>query len=147
MKEIGVKKLTETALIPTRGSEGAVGYDMYSDEDVTIQPGKRYLVSTGIAFQFPKSIYSDMSYYARIAPRSGLAVKQGIDVFAGVVDPDYTGEVKVCLYNSGDSDFVVSKGDRIAQAIFTPILLPELEEVAELKQTARGADGFGSTGK
>ena len=93
---LGVKKLRYNARLPTRGSDGSVGYDLYSSEDATVpcQAG-RALVSTGIALSIPDGLYG------RVAPRSGLAVKHCINVGAGVIDPDYTGEVKVVLFNHG----------------------------------------------
>ena len=106
-----VKKLAPDAIIPTRGSAGAVGYDLYSADDVVVPPTHRTLISTGIAIVLPVGVYG------RVAPRSGLAVKSGIQVGAGVVDPDYTGEVKVVIFNHGHMDFQIKKGDRIAQLI------------------------------
>jgi len=135
-----VKKLHPDANITTRGSEGAVGYDLYSIDDVVISPTQRVTVATGIALGLPEGVYG------RIAPRSGLAVKYGIQVGAGVVDPDYTGEIKVVLFNHGDKDFEVKKGDRIAQLILERCETPDVEEVDDIKDTERGANGFGSTG-
>lgn len=137
-----VAKVHENARVPVRGSKGAAGYDLSSVEQCTIQPGDFKMVDTGIAVQFPSS------YYARVAPRSGLAAKFGIDVFAGVVDSDYTGSIRVILMNNSKLPFVVNEGDRVAQLIFTRIETPELEEVMynQLCATDRGADGFGSTG-
>jgi dUTP pyrophosphatase len=89
-----IKKLTYDAIIPTRGSGGAVGYDLYSTDEVVIPPTHRALIGTGVAIVLPPGVYG------RVAPRSGLAVKHGIQVGAGVVDPDYTGEVKVVLFQS-----------------------------------------------
>jgi len=141
MKTIDVKRLTVTAKLPTRGTPFAAGLDLYADEDCTILQGNRKLVSTGIAVQF------DAGHYLRIAPRSGLAVKSGIDVLAGVVDSDYRGEVRVALINLSSDAYVVHKGDRIAQAIVYEIDLPEVVEVAELTETVRGEGGYGSTGR
>ena len=109
---LGVKKLSYDAIIPTRGSDASVGYDLYSvvDTIVPCQTGNT-LVGTGIALSIPPGCYG------RVAPRSGLAVKHCIQVGAGVIDPDYTGEVKVVLFNHGDKDFEVKKGDRIAQLV------------------------------
>lgn len=98
-------------------------------------------VPTGISITVP--IYC----YARIAPRSGLTFKYGIQVGAGVIDSDYTGEIKVILFNHGENDFIIKTGDRIAQLIFEKIVTNELQEVEELVQTDRGSGGFGSTGK
>ena len=135
-----VKRLNEHATLPARGSPLAAGYDLSSSEDVSIPKGTRGLVGTGIAFTVPHETYG------RIAPRSGLVVKKGIQVGAGVIDRDYTGEVKVVLFNHGDEDFVIKKGDRIAQLIIEKIEMPEVKLVDELLVTERGEGGFGSTG-
>lgn len=139
--DLKVKLLSETAQPPTRGSEHAAGLDLYASEGVTILPGNRALVATGIAVEFPPG------NYLRIAPRSGLAVKQGIDVLAGVVDADYRGEVRVALINLGNKDVVIHEGDRIAQAILEKIEVPDVVLVDELSDTTRGAGGYGSTGR
>ncbi len=139
---LGVKKLSDDALVPTRGSGGAVGYDLYSTEDTVVprQVG-RALIGTGIALILPPGVYG------RVAPRSGLAVKYCINVGAGVIDPDYTGEVKVVLFNHGENDFEVKKGDRIAQLILERCETPPIDEIINLvKETERGSSGFGSTG-
>jgi dUTP pyrophosphatase len=139
---LGVKKLCYDARLPTRGSDGAVGYDLYSSEDATVpcQAG-RALVSTGIAIRLPEGVYG------RVAPRSGLAVKHCINVGAGVIDPDYTGEVKVVLFNHGMENFEIKKGDRIAQLILERCETPIIKEIGLLEETLRGSDGFGSTGE
>jgi len=137
---IRIKKLSPNAIIQTSGYGGAVGYDLYSNESVVVPPTHRALVGTGIAMVLPDGVYG------RVAPRSGLAVKHGIQVGAGVVDPDYTGEVKVVLFNHGDKDFEVKKGDRVAQLILERCETPEVEEVGTVEDTERGAGGFGSTG-
>jgi dUTP pyrophosphatase len=135
-----VKKLSEDAIIPTRGSGGAVGYDLYSMDDVIIKPLQRALVCTGIVIVLPSGVYG------RVAPRSGLAVKHGIQVGAGVIDPDYTGEIKVVLFNQGDKIFEVKKGDRIAQLVLEKCETPQIEEIGKIEETVRGSSGFGSTG-
>ncbi len=136
-----IKRLTENAKLPSRGSEGAAGYDLYSTSKNVIKPGERVLVSTGLAINLKHG------RYARIAPRSGLSVKYGIHVGAGVVDSDYRGEIKVLLYNlDTKNDFEVNIGDRIAQMIIEYCDTPEIEDVSELDDTVRGSDGFGSTG-
>lgn len=135
-----VKRLRENVHLPTRGSSGAVGYDLYSDEDVVVPRGGRALVGTGVACVLP------VGTYGRVAPRSGLAVKHGINVGAGVVDPDYTGEVKVLLFNHGADAFEVKRGDRVAQLILERCETPDVEEVGAIEDTERGAGGFGSTG-
>ena len=131
---LGVKKLGYDSILPTRGSGGAVGYDLYSNCDGVIAKGKRGLISTGIAV------------YGRVAPRSGLAVKHGIQIGAGVIDPDYTGEISVVIFNMGDADFEVKKGDRVAQLVLEKCETPPVEEIGLLQETLRGDSGFGSTG-
>jgi dUTP pyrophosphatase len=138
---LGIKKLSSDAILPTRGSIGAVGYDLYSNYDGVIPTSERMLISTGIAVVLPKGVYG------RVAPRSGLAVKHGVQVGAGVIDPDYTGEVKVVLFNHGEKDFEVKKGDRIAQLVLEKCETPLIEEISIVDDTERGSGGFGSTGK
>ncbi len=135
-----VKLLTPSAKMPTRGSAHAAGYDLYAASAIRIDPGGRGLVSTGISIAIP------VDSYARIAPRSGLAVKNGIQTGAGVVDSDYRGEVKVLLFNQGDAEFKVNEGDRIAQLLLEKVYTPEVEGVENLEESVRGAGGFGSTG-
>lgn len=135
-----VKKLSPEANIPTRGSKGSAGYDLYSNEDYSFSPRERKLISTGISI----SVQPDC--YGRIAPRSGLSV-QGFDVGAGVVDSDFTGHIKVLLINNSKNTQSIKKGDRIAQLILEKIYTPEIETVDELCSTERGENGFGSTGK
>ena len=139
---LGVKKLSYDAILPTRGSDRSVGYDLYSSVDAVVpcQSGN-VLVGTGIAISIPDGLYG------RVAPRSGLAVKHCIDVGAGVIDPDYTGEIKVVLFNHGVEDFEIKKGDRIAQLILERCETPLIKEIGLLEETIRGSDGFGSTGK
>ena len=136
-----VKKIVSHAIIPTRATEGSAGLDISSSVDMFIPSHKWLAVPTGISIMVPKDCY------ARLAPRSGLAFKYGIQVGAGVIDSDYTGEIKVILFNHGENDFTIKTGDRIAQLIFEKIFTDELEEVEELVKTERGAGGFGSTGK
>lgn len=135
------KKLTEDAVIPTRGSEQAAGLDLTSVEDKIIYGGTREIIATGLSCALP------ISTYLRIAPRSGLAAKHGIDVLAGVVDSDYRGEIKVILQNLDTEPFHVKKGDRIAQGIIEIFVHAEIEDVDDLMDTDRGDGGFGSTGK
>lgn len=132
------------AQVPTRATPGAAGMDMHAAEDAVVPPNGAWVaVETGIVLQFPPTVY------ARIAPRSGLAFKHGIQVGAGVIDSDYTGSVKVILFNHGTAPFTVQPGDRIAQVIFEKIETPDLVECAleDLAATERGAGGFGSTGR
>jgi dUTP pyrophosphatase len=135
-------KLSDSAKVPSRANPTDAGADIYSIEQCIIQPLERKAISTGIRMEIPEG------YYARIAPRSGLAVKNGIDVLAGVVDSSYRGEIKVVLYNSDKSNsFFVNPGDRIAQLIIEKHYNFDLIEVVEeLSDTDRGSGGFGSTG-
>lgn len=137
---IEFKKLSENAKVPLRGSEGAAGYDLYSVDSVTIVPGERKLIKTDIAVSIP------YGFYGRVAPRSGLAFKNGIDVLAGVIDSDYRNGVGVILINLGKDDFVVNVGDRVAQLIIEYCKQVDFTEVSELETSIRGLGGFGSTG-
>ncbi|XP_039979496.1 deoxyuridine 5'-triphosphate nucleotidohydrolase, mitochondrial isoform X2 [Xiphias gladius] len=133
-------KLSEHATTPTRGSAKAAGYDLYSAYDYSIGPMDKAIVKTDIQIAVPHGCYG------RVAPRSGLAVKNFIDVGAGVVDEDYRGNVGVVLFNFSKDTFEVKKGDRIAQLVCERICYPDLEEQKTLDETERGAGGFGSTG-
>ncbi|TMW59987.1 hypothetical protein Poli38472_000029 [Pythium oligandrum] len=135
-----VKKLTELAIIPTRGSALAAGYDLSSAYDAVIPARGKGLVKTDLAIAVPHGCY------ARVAPRSGLALKKFIDTGAGVIDEDYRGNVGVVLFNHAEEDFVVSRGDRIAQLIIEKIEYADIDVVDEIDETERGAGGFGSTG-
>ncbi|RZC42099.1 deoxyuridine 5'-triphosphate nucleotidohydrolase [Asbolus verrucosus] len=133
-------KVIPEAFPPTRGSRKAAGYDLKSAFDCTVPARGKALVDTGLKIELPEGCYG------RIAPRSGLAVKNFIDVGAGVVDEDYRGVIKVVLFNHSDSPFEIKSGDRIAQFICERIYYPDLEEVKDLTETERGEGGFGSTG-
>ncbi|QRW22316.1 dUTP diphosphatase [Rhizoctonia solani] len=135
-----IKRLSEKAKLPTRGSALAAGYDLYSAEQKTIPARGKALVDTQISIAVP------VGTYGRVAPRSGLASKFMIDTGAGVIDADYRGVVFVLLFNHSDQDFQVEEGDRIAQLIIEKIQTPEVMEVQDLEETLRGAGGFGSTG-
>lgn len=133
-------KMSERAHAPTKGSPLAAGYDLYSAIDTTIEPRGKALIQTDLKVAVPHGTYG------RVAPRSGLAAKNFIDVGAGVVDKDYRGPLGVVLFNHADVPFEVKQGDRIAQFICERIVYPELLEVEDLDQTERGEGGFGSTG-
>jgi dUTP pyrophosphatase len=140
--QINVKKLSENATIPTQGTSFAAGYDLYAAEDAVVVCGTRKLIKTNVSMEITPG------YYGRIAPRSGLAYKNGIDVLAGVIDSDYRGDIGVILYNTDKNiDFTVKKGDRIAQIIFEACYIATLNNVDNLDNTLRQAGGFGSTGK
>ena len=135
-----VKRLSDDAILPVRGSPHSAGYDLASSQDSIIKAGERGIVKTDLSIACP------VGTYARIAPRSGLAVKKFIDVGAGVVDADYRGAVGVVLFNFGSEDFEVTKGDRIAQLILEQVSMVDAVEVQDLSETVRGEGGFGSTG-
>jgi dUTP pyrophosphatase len=140
--QLKILRIDSHAVIPDKGSFEAAGYDLYSIEENYLSPGQRKLFRTGIKLAIP------LGLYARIAPRSGLAFKKGIDVMAGVVDSDYTGEISVILINLGQEHVKISKGDKIAQMIFehhTNMQITEILNEQDLKSTQRGSKGFGST--
>ncbi|QHN71006.1 Trimeric dUTPase domain protein [Mollivirus kamchatka] len=134
----------KNAFMPKRADQGAAGYDLQSSsrETLTLTRGERLLIPTGLKMAIPKG------HYGRIAPRSGLALKNGLDVGAGVVDSSYRGKVGVILFNHSDQDFEIKHGDRIAQLILERISTPVLQQVQkdELGETERGEGGYGSTG-
>jgi dUTP pyrophosphatase len=128
--------------LPAYATEGAAGMDVVSAEDVTIQPGARHPVATGLALAIPAG------YEIQVRPRSGLAIRHGITVpnTPGTIDSDYRGELKVLLINHGSEPFAIARGDRVAQLVLAPVVQASWREVEELDATARGAGGFGSTG-
>jgi dUTP pyrophosphatase len=134
------KRLHPAARLPTRGSPLAAGLDLYAVERVTIPAGGRVAVRTGLAAEIPAG------FYGRVAPRSGLAVRYGLDVLAGVIDADYRGEILCALVNHGGEPFEVEAGARIAQLVVESIALPAPAWAEDLEETERGAGGFGSTG-
>jgi dUTP pyrophosphatase len=141
---VKIKKLSPNATIPTKAHLSDAGWDLYSSEDICIGPGERALVSTNISMSIPNG------FVGLIWPRSGLSVKKGIDVLAGVIDATYRGEVKVCLLNTGksweDDVFIINAGDRIAQILFQEVPHFNLVEVQDLDSTDRAENGFGSSG-
>ncbi|XBW34554.1 hypothetical protein QEN19_000116 [Hanseniaspora menglaensis] len=140
--QLKIQLRSAAAKVPTKGSVTAAGYDLYASQATTIKARGQGLVSTDVSFTVP------VGTYGRIAPRSGLAVKNGISTGAGVVDRDYTGEVKVVLFNHSENDFEVKLGERVAQLILERIVEDaEIVVVESLEESARGAGGFGSTGK
>ncbi len=131
--------------LPSYATAGSAGMDLRAaiDSPVAIPPGGRVAVPTGIAIAIPEG------YEAQVRPRSGLAIKHGVTVVnaPGTIDSDYRGEVAVILGNLGDSAFVINRGDRIAQVVVAPVSRAEWRVISDLDETARGAGGFGSTGK
>ena len=128
--------------LPAYESPGAAGMDLRAAEDATLRPGGRVLMPTGFAVALPDT------HEAQVRPRSGLAVKYGVTVLnsPGTIDSDYRGEIKVPLINHGPDDFIIKRGDRIAQMIVAAVARATLQEVAGLDDTARGGKGFGSSG-
>ncbi len=143
--EIKIKKLNKNAVIPTRGSKYAAGYDLYAciDEDITIAPHQNVKIGTGLAIAVPEG------YFGAIFARSGLAAKQNLRPAncVGVADSDYRGEYIVALHNDSNEERIVKNGDRIAQLVIMPFLSAEFLETDILDETERGEGGFGSTGK
>lgn len=147
--EIKVKKLKENAILPTRGSEYAAGYDLYAlieDNDntwITIPPHSTMKVGTGLSFELPNETF------AAIFARSGLATKQGLRPAncVGVCDSDYRGEYIVAVHNDSNEEKIIKGGERIAQMVLMPYIPMTFTEVSELEDTNRGDGGFGSTGK
>lgn len=142
--DIAVKRLDHAGdlSLPAYETAGSAGMDVRAAESLTIAPGQRGLAGTGFAFAIPAG------YEIQVRPRSGLAFKKGISIpnTPGTIDSDYRGELKVILINHGDEDFVIERGDRIAQIIVAPVQRGVLVEVADLDDTDRGSGGFGSTG-
>ena len=134
------KQLDSRAMLPQRGSALAAGLDVCSIEDVEIGPKQRVMAKTGLAVAIPPG------FYGRIAPRSGLAAKNGLDVLAGVIDSDYRGEICCLLYNTSDEVIKLAAGSKICQLIIEQIITPDAAWATDLDETARGAGGFGSTG-
>jgi dUTP pyrophosphatase len=128
--------------LPAYATAGAAGMDVVSAEDVTIAPGARHAVATGLAMAIPDG------FEIQVRPRSGLALKHGITVpnTPGTIDSDYRGELKVILINHGTVPFEIRRGDRVAQLVLAPVTRAGWIEVETLDDTARGAGGFGSTG-
>ena len=139
------KKLKDSAIEPTKGSEKSAGYDLYANIDngghVVINPGETVVIGTGLSFELPDNTF------AAIFARSGLSTKSGLAPAnkVGVCDSDYRGEYKIALHNHSNTSAIVHNGDRIAQMVVMPFIPVELEE-GELSETARGSGGFGSTG-
>ena len=143
--KVKYKKLKDSAIEPTKGSEKAAGYDLYANingnDSITINPGETVVIGTGLSFELPDNTF------AAIFARSGLSTKSGLAPAnkVGVCDSDYRGEYKVPLHNHSNIPATVNHGDRIAQMVIMPFIPIELEE-GELSDTARGSGGFGSTG-
>ncbi len=140
MVKLKVKKLIENAKLPYYELENSAGLELSSTQHACLEQGQRMLIKTGIAVEIPEG------HVGLIWPRSGLSVKKGTDILAGVIDSSYRGEINVVLLNTGYDDLVIKPGERIAQLLIQPIVNAEIEEVEELSKTTRGENGFGSTG-
>ena len=142
--KVEVKRLAhgEGLALPAYATSGSAGMDVVSAEDVTIAPGARHAVATGLSVAIPQG------FEIQVRPRSGLAFKHGITVpnTPGTIDSDYRGELRVLLINHGSEDFAIARGDRVAQLVLAPVVQAAWSEVEELDATQRGAGGFGSTG-
>jgi dUTP pyrophosphatase len=142
--KVEVKRLPHGAglPLPAYATEGAAGMDVVSAEDVTLAPGARHAVATGLSMAIPQG------FEIQVRPRSGLALKHGISVpnTPGTIDSDYRGELKVILINLGTEPFAITRGDRVAQLVLAPVVQAAWDEVAQLDATERGEGGFGSTG-
>ena len=145
MVKVLIKKLDPAVKMPIYKTEGSSGMDLmaFIEQPIKLAPKNSCLVPTGLLVAFPKE------YEIQIRPRSGLAAKNNISVLntPGTIDSDYRGEVKIILYNHGNSDFIINNRDRVAQMVLAPVYKIELEEVSNLPDTLRGEGGFGSTGK
>ena len=145
MVKVLIKKLSPEVQLPSYKTSGASGMDLmaFIKSTITIKPKTSSLIPTGLSIAFSED------YEVQIRPRSGLAAKNNISVLntPGTIDSDYRGEIKVIIYNHGNSDFLINNGDRIAQMILMPVVKIELEETNNLPETIRGKGGFGSTGK
>jgi len=139
--ELKVLKLSENAIVPSRANESDAGYDLYALEDTIIPSRNRAMVKTGIAIAIP------FNHVGLIWPRSGLALKAGLDVLAGVIDSGYRGEVCVILQNHVNEHYHIKSGDRIAQLLIQKVSSPDIKIVSELNESDRGTGGFGSSGK
>lgn len=144
--ELKIKRLSSLARIPVRSTEGSAGLDLCAalEQPLSVLPGGRVSVPTGIAIALP-----DRETVGLVFARSGLAVKHGMTLSngVGVIDSDYTGEIRVGMINQSDTVYTIEPGERIAQLLVVPVLLPPTVEVDTLEETGRGAGGFGSTGK
>ena len=141
---VQVKRLPhgEGLALPAYATDGAAGMDVLAAEDLTLAPGQRHAVATGLAVAIPQG------FEIQVRPRSGLALKHGITVpnTPGTIDSDYRGEIKVIMINHGTEDFAIARGDRIAQLVLASVTQAAWHEVGQLDATVRGEGGFGSTG-
>ncbi len=145
MEPIRIKRLRPNAILPTYGSGGAAGADLYAclESEVTVAPGETFWVPTGLAMEIPRGCAGLIYARSSMGTKRGLAPANKV----GVRDSDYRGEIQVVLFNHSDKAQCVAPGERIAQIVITPVVTPGYCETEELSDTIRGAGGFGSTGK
>ena len=141
-----VKRMSDTAILPTRGSKYAAGIDLYADirePFITIAPHQTKVIDSGIACEFPEG------YFGLVLPRSSIGIKRGLSLAQGsaVIDEDFVGEIKLAFLNHTDHDVILERGERVAQMILLPYFLYNIEETDKLKDTERGDNGIGSTGR
>jgi len=139
--KLKIKRLSDDAIFPYKAYDNDLGYDLFSNKALVISPGQWVLISTGIAVKFP------YGYGAIIKDRSSVAYKKGLFVHAGVIDGDYIGEIKILMYNGGPLLQHITKGEKIAQMVLTPVVQCDTLEVDILEETDRSDGGFGSTGE
>ena len=138
---LNIAKLHKNAFIPTRATQGSIGYDLYSPANFVISPFDRICIPINLVFCIPTG------YYGRIASRSGIALSNGIMVFPGTIDTDFTGNISIILFNNSLTTYNGSRGDRIAQSILEKSFVPHIQEIdiSSLPVTERGDKGFGSS--
>ena len=145
MVKVLIKKLDPNVKLPEYKTDGASGMDLvaFTEKPIIVKPQTSILIPTGLSVAFSKD------YEIQMRPRSGLAVKNSISILntPGTIDSDYRGELKVIIFNHGNTDFKIDNGDRIAQMVLSPVMKIQLEETDNLPETLRGKGGFGSTGK
>ena len=143
MPQVKIKKVAENAIIPTKGSKYAAGFDLYATEDTEIWIGETKVIGSGIAIEIPEG------FFGAVFSRSGLSTKRGLAVIngVGVIDSDYRGEIKVPLHNHGNKKEIIKSGERIAQLVLIRYHEYEWLEVDSLEDSARGVCGFGSSGR
>lgn len=135
-----IKKLYHDAIVPRYAKAGDAGMDVFAYETLTLLPGERGIVKTGISTEFPEG------YVLLVWDKSGISTKTGVTTLAGVIDAGYRGEIGIAVINLGHEPYMFEKGSKVAQLLFQPVLQPEIEEVSELSESERGEGGFGSTG-
>ncbi len=138
--KLKIKKLHSDAILPSYAKEGDAGMDIFTYENLTLLPGERGVVKTGIAMEFPEG------YVFLVWDKSGISTKTGVTTMAGVVDAGYRGELQIAVINLGQEPYTFEKGKKVAQGLLQPVVYAHIEEVFELSDSSRGDGGFGSTG-